>query len=50
VNPVDEQSVRSRKFLVDVEETMKLVLEQEDTDGKFQVSRSPAVQSRAMES
>ncbi|GAA5828689.1 hypothetical protein JCM3766R1_003790 [Sporobolomyces carnicolor] len=33
----DEQSVRSRKFLVDVEETMKLVLEQEDTDGKFQI-------------
>jgi alpha,alpha-trehalase len=25
--------------LVDVEETMKLVLEQEDTDGNFQVSR-----------
>ncbi|GAA5887318.1 hypothetical protein JCM6882_002490 [Rhodosporidiobolus microsporus] len=33
----DEQSLKSRKFLVDVEETMKLVLEQEDTEGKFQI-------------
>ncbi|SCZ93579.1 BZ3500_MvSof-1268-A1-R1_Chr6-3g08751 [Microbotryum saponariae] len=35
----DETSAKPRKFLVDVEETMKLVLEQEDTDGNFQVSR-----------
>ncbi|PWN25540.1 putative neutral trehalase [Jaminaea rosea] len=27
-----------RRFIVDVEETMKLVLEQEDTDGNFQIS------------
>ncbi|GAA5926388.1 hypothetical protein JCM1841_007002 [Sporobolomyces salmonicolor] len=33
----DEQSIRSRKFLIDVEETMKLVLEQEDTDANFQI-------------
>ncbi|GAA5983817.1 hypothetical protein JCM11641_005204 [Rhodosporidiobolus odoratus] len=33
----DEQSLKSRKFLVDVEETMKLVLEQEDTDANFQI-------------
>ncbi|GAA5861298.1 hypothetical protein JCM8547_008551 [Rhodosporidiobolus lusitaniae] len=33
----DEQSFKSRKFLIDVEETMKLVLEQEDTEGKFQI-------------
>ncbi|GAA6034834.1 hypothetical protein JCM8097_009323 [Rhodosporidiobolus ruineniae] len=33
----DEQSLKSRKFLVDVDETMKLVLEQEDTDANFQI-------------
>ncbi|KAJ8296009.1 Neutral trehalase [Rhodotorula toruloides] len=33
----DEHSFKSRKFLVDVEETMKLVLEQEDTDANFQI-------------
>ncbi|GAA6000499.1 hypothetical protein JCM10207_008040 [Rhodosporidiobolus poonsookiae] len=34
----DETSFnKSRKFLVDVEETMKLVLEQEDTDANFQI-------------
>ncbi|KAK0543759.1 alpha,alpha-trehalase nth1 [Tilletia horrida] len=27
-----------RRFIVDVEETMKLILEQEDTDGNFQIS------------
>lgn len=27
-----------RRFIVDVEETMRLVLEQEDTDGNFQIS------------
>ncbi|CEQ41828.1 SPOSA6832_03585, partial [Sporobolomyces salmonicolor] len=37
----DEQSIRSRKFLIDVEETMKLVLEQEDTDANFQVRAHP---------
>ena len=26
-----------RRFLIDVEETLRLVLEQEDTDGDFQV-------------
>lgn len=36
--PTDEASQKPRRFLVDVEETMKLVLEQEDTDGNFQVS------------
>ena len=27
-----------RRFIVDVEETMRLVLKQEDTDGNFQIS------------
>lgn len=36
--PPDEQSLKPRKFLVDVEETMRIVLEQEDTDGNFQIS------------
>ncbi|ORY88799.1 glycoside hydrolase family 37 protein [Leucosporidium creatinivorum] len=34
----DEASQKPRRFLVDVEETMKLVLEQEDTDGNFQIA------------
>ncbi|SGY16567.1 BQ5605_C012g06911 [Microbotryum silenes-dioicae] len=34
----DETSAKPRKFLVDVEETIKLVLEQEDTDGNFQIA------------
>ncbi|BGP01435.1 alpha,alpha-trehalase nth1 [Rhodotorula toruloides] len=38
----DEHSFKSRKFLVDVEETMKLVLEQEDTDANFQAYPPPA--------
>lgn len=34
----DEQSIRApRRFLIDVEETLRLVLEQEDTDRDFQV-------------
>jgi hypothetical protein len=33
----DETPAKPRKFLVDVEETMKLVLEREDTDGNDQV-------------
>ncbi|KAI5477104.1 alpha,alpha-trehalase, glycoside hydrolase family 37 protein [Pseudohyphozyma bogoriensis] len=33
----DEKPAKSRKFLVDVQETMKLVLELEDTDGNFQI-------------
>jgi alpha,alpha-trehalase len=34
----DEHSFKPRKFLIDVEETMRIVLEQEDTDGNFQIS------------
>lgn len=34
----DEPSYKPRKFLVDVEETMRIVLEQEDTDGNFQIA------------
>lgn len=34
---LDEPSLKPRKFLVDVEETMRLVLEQEDTDNKAQI-------------
>jgi alpha,alpha-trehalase len=34
----DEKSVSSpRRFLIDVEETIRVVLEQEDTDGDFQI-------------
>ncbi|CDZ97620.1 trehalase-domain-containing protein [Phaffia rhodozyma] len=34
----DEKSTTApRRFLIDVEETMRLVLEQEDTDGDFQI-------------
>ncbi|KAK7032308.1 alpha,alpha-trehalase nth1 [Paramarasmius palmivorus] len=39
----DEQSVTGpRRFLIDVEETIRLVLEQEDTDGDFQISVTDA--------
>lgn len=31
-------SFKPRKFLIDVEETMRIVLDQEDTDGNFQIS------------
>ena len=35
----DEKSVTvPRRFLIDVEETIRVVLEQEDTDGDFQIS------------
>lgn len=35
----DEKSHSApRRFLIDVEETIRLVLEQEDTDGDFQIS------------
>ncbi|KIM84202.1 glycoside hydrolase family 37 protein [Piloderma croceum F 1598] len=39
----DEKSVSSpRRFLIDVEETIRVVLEQEDTDGDFQISVTDA--------
>lgn len=39
----DEKSHSApRRFLIDVEETIRLVLEQEDTDGDFQISISDA--------
>ncbi|ESK95365.1 neutral trehalase [Moniliophthora roreri MCA 2997] len=39
----DEKSVTApRRFLIDVEETIRLVLEQEDTDGDFQISVTDA--------
>jgi alpha,alpha-trehalase len=39
----DEKSVTSpRRFLIDVEETIRVVLEQEDTDGDFQISITDA--------
>ncbi|KAM0788228.1 hypothetical protein ACM66B_001382 [Microbotryomycetes sp. NB124-2] len=34
----DETSNKPLRFLVDVEQTIKLVLEQEDTDGNFQIA------------
>ncbi|CAD6890322.1 unnamed protein product [Tilletia controversa] len=34
----DAEQDGTRRFIVDVEETMRLVLEQEDTDGNFQIS------------
>lgn len=34
----DEKSVTGpRRFLIDVEETIRVILEQEDTDGDFQI-------------
>lgn len=39
----DEKSrTAPRRFLIDVEETIRLVLEQEDTDGDFQISVTDA--------
>ncbi|KAI0067286.1 alpha,alpha-trehalase-neutral trehalase [Artomyces pyxidatus] len=38
----DEKSTAPRRFLIDVEETIRLVLEQEDTDGDFQISITDA--------
>lgn len=39
----DEKSVTApRRFLIDVEETIRVVLEQEDTDGDFQISITDA--------
>lgn len=39
----DEKSHSApRRFLIDVEETIRLVLEQEDTDGDFQISITDA--------
>lgn len=35
---LDEKGNAPRRFLIDVDETIRLVLEQEDTDGDFQVS------------
>lgn len=39
----DEKAVSApRRFLIDVEETIRVVLEQEDTDGDFQISVTDA--------
>jgi hypothetical protein len=39
----DEKSIATpRRFLIDVEETIRVVLEQEDTDGDFQISVTDA--------
>ncbi|TCD63209.1 alpha,alpha-trehalase nth1 [Steccherinum ochraceum] len=38
----DEKSMTPRRFLIDVEETIRVVLEQEDTDGDFQISVTDA--------
>lgn len=39
----DEKSITApRRFLIDVEETIRVVLEQEDTDGDFQISVTDA--------
>ncbi|KAG0231811.1 alpha,alpha-trehalase nth1 [Actinomortierella wolfii] len=34
----DDKSHKPRRFLIDVEETQRLILEQEDTDGDFQIT------------
>ncbi|KAF9103068.1 alpha,alpha-trehalase nth1 [Mortierella sp. GBA35] len=34
----DDKAIKPRRFLIDVEETQKLILEQEDTDGDFQIT------------
>jgi alpha,alpha-trehalase len=38
----DEKPSAPRRFLIDVEETIRVVLEQEDTDGDFQISITDA--------
>ncbi len=39
----DEKNVTApRRFLIDVEETIRVILEQEDTDGDFQISVTDA--------
>ncbi|KAF5371438.1 hypothetical protein D9757_009982 [Collybiopsis confluens] len=38
----DKKASQPRRFLIDVEETIRLVLEQEDTDGNFQISVTDA--------
>ena len=38
----DEKASAPRRFLIDVEETIRVVLEQEDTDGDFQISVTDA--------
>ncbi|GBE87888.1 trehalase-domain-containing protein [Sparassis latifolia] len=38
----DEKGTGPRRFLIDVEETIRVVLEQEDTDGDFQISITDA--------
>lgn len=38
----DEKSSAPQHFLIDVEETIRIVLEQEDTDGDFQISVADA--------
>lgn len=38
----DEKPVTPRRFLIDVEETIRVILEQEDTDGDFQISVTDA--------
>ncbi|KAI0034747.1 alpha,alpha-trehalase-neutral trehalase [Vararia minispora EC-137] len=38
----DEKSSAPRRFLIDVEDTIRLILEQEDTDGDFQISVTDA--------
>ncbi|KAI1306746.1 alpha,alpha-trehalase nth1 [Mortierella claussenii] len=34
----DDKTIKPRRFLIDVEETQRLILEQEDTDGDFQIT------------
>lgn len=34
----DDKTSKARRFLIDVEETQRLILEQEDTDGDFQIT------------
>lgn len=34
----DDKAFKPRRFLIDVEETQRLILEQEDTDGDFQIT------------
>lgn len=36
----DEKPIAPRRFLIDVDETIRVILEQEDTNGDFQVSHS----------
>lgn len=47
--PTDPASRNNRRFIVDVDETLRIILEQEDTDGDFQVGPSSVSSSSSLQ-